>query len=204
MFDPCSTCRKRLAKRAEGALPRYQWAALEEHLSKCPACRRIDEADRALHLALSMRMTSTPTFNYERAQQFDDRVVHMLVQSSGPRWRDWLELLRHRVKDVFSSAASHFASQLVVGAVSAAALMIVSLSFTTRAGHGHISHVARHQDTVASAQVFSFRSGPPVPLEALLNNPAPVAAKLWSRPDTAEKRTASASKPVQGPTDASL
>lgn len=204
MFDPCSTCRKRLAKRAEGALPRYQWAALEEHLSKCPACRRIDEADRALHLALSMRMTSAPPFNYERAQQFDDRVVHMLVQSSGPRWRDWLELLRHRVKDVFSSAASHFASQIVVGAVSTAALIIVSLSFTTKAGNRHFNHTALRTNTFASTQVFSLRSGPPVPLEALLNNPAPVAAKLWSRPDSVEKQTAIAVKPLRGSTDASL
>jgi len=204
MFDPCSTCRKRLAKRAEGALPRYQWAGLEEHLSKCPACRRIDEADRAIHLALSMRMTSTPAFNYQRAQEFDDRVVHMLVQSRRPRWREWLELLRLRVKDAFSNAASHFASQLVFGAVSAAALMIVSLSFTTKAGTKHLNHTARHSGTVASAHMFNLHSGPPVPLEALLNNPVPVAAKLWSQPDSAEKHTASTSKPLHNSTDASL
>jgi len=185
MFNSCAACRRRLALRAEGSLPRSQWGRLEAHLSKCAGCRRIDEADRALHLTLSRSLILSTRLTRDAANAFDDRVLNIVLNQQRSLWRCWLDQLADRFRLFRSSVPAVFISQVAGGALAAAAITTTCLTITVQ------PHAARHdiqhyQRPELSANL-SWLNGPPVPLEALMDSPSPRAAMLWTPPTTTAK-----------------
>ena len=183
MFDGCAACRKRLARRSEGTLPRSQWGRLESHLSRCPACRRIDEADRALHLMLS-NARGAARMSYDAASAFDDRVVRLALNERSPLWRAWLESILDQIRVLIASAPALFLGQVAGGAIAAAAITASCLLATLRppvpTHYGSIHEPNRDPQAVTAA--YNWLNAPPVPLESLLDSPAPRAAMLWTHP----------------------
>ena len=200
MFDSCSTCRRRLAKRAEGNLPRYQWAALEAHLNRCPTCRRIDEADRCLHMALSMRMMSSARLNHERAAAFDDRVLNLVTNQPRSPWRGFKDRLIARLRYLRMGAAGMFMTQVAGGALVAASITAAAMLLAMPQYGAPVHLGAEHGASAHSRQASNTRwvTGPPVPMETLLNSPTPRAALLWTEPASGEHATASTSKSESG------
>ncbi len=180
MFSSCSMCRRRLARRAEGTLSRMHWASLEAHLSRCAECRRIDEADRAMHLMLSRSRTVSSRMTMDAASAFDDRVLDLVLNEPVSLWRRWLDELKDRLRQACSSARFLFIGQVAGGALAAA---VITTSCIVVAQHPYAAH---HGDRVNNRPEVTanqrWLNGPPVPLEALLDSPSPRAAMLWTRP----------------------
>lgn len=183
MFDACSVCRRRLARRAEGSLPRSQWARLEAHLSRCAYCRRIDEADRCLHMALSRSILSRSPMSRDAASAFDDRVLNMVLNQPQSLWRRLLNGLLDRFRLDRYGFPSSFLGQLVGGAFVAASVTGSCLMFALQPSPAHGGTHPPHRQ--AQSVKLSWMHGPPVPLEALMETPSPRAAILWSHPSTA-------------------
>lgn len=189
MFDACSACRRRLAKRSEGNLPRSQWARLEAHLCRCRACRRIDEADRALHMALSITMMAGPASRMSRdaAEAFDDRVLNMVLNQHRSLLSIWLEELVERLRRIKRSFESVYLTQFAGGAFAAAAVTAACL-FVAMRPHVNPAHTGRTGSADTSV-TMSFLNGPPVPLENLLDTASPRTALLWTRPARTTRRS---------------
>ena len=189
MFDPCIACRRRLAKRAEGKLPRSQWARLEAHLSQCASCRRIDEADRALHMALSMGMMSTERISYDAAEAFDSRVIAMA--RSRPE-QGWLARFIGWLLAGARGSAMLF-TQIAGGALVAATVTAACLWFAVQPR----PVMVKSSVVVSTHQTRNERwlHGPPAPLESLMDTPAPRAALLWTAPSHEDREAASTAKP---------
>ncbi len=185
MFSACSVCRRRLAKRAEGVLPRTQWARLEVHLSGCRSCRRIDEADRAMHMILSRAhvLTRPAHLAYEAADAFDDRVLNLVLNQPRSWWQDWFDDVRLRFRIWKRNASSAFLTQAVGGALIAAAVTAACLIVAMRPALLHSTTYSTYNSTAINQPILSSNAplGPAVPLEALLNASAPRAAILWDR-----------------------
>jgi hypothetical protein len=187
MFNSCAACRRRLARRAEGSLPRSQWAALEAHLTQCANCRRIDEVDRAMHLMLSRSQTTYGRMTSDAASAFDDRVLNQLLNQPKSLWRQLLEDLMDRLRLAQSSVAAMFIGQVAGGAIAAAAITTCGLLVAIQP-HAIRKDVQVHNRPELSANE-RWLTGPPVPLEALLDSPSPRAAMLWTLPSREAKVT---------------
>lgn len=185
MFDTCRACRRRLARRAEGTLPRNQWARLEAHLFRCATCRRVDEADRALHMALSTSYLHYSACNRTTPDAFDDRVLNLVLNHPIPFWRVLLDSVFDKLAFFRNSVMNSVVSQMASGAIVAASITASCLMYTLHPTNTYKtpSHsVSRHQSLAVR-----WLSGPPVPIEALLDTPHPSEALLWTRPATDAK-----------------
>jgi anti-sigma factor RsiW len=176
MFNSCRRWRQKLSQHADGTLPPAQWNALEKHLARCPHCRCVEEADRALSDVLGLH---TGMLDNHAARVFDDRVLAALRDTGAtaptrgvslPDFRQWIRTCR-------AALPNSFLTQVAGGGLVAASVTMLCLLSSLHAR----SPVAPRSDHPASMAAMSvMRNEPPVPLESLLRSPAPRAALLWS------------------------
>lgn len=181
MFDRCRAWRSLLTRRAEGVLSPSERALLQDHVTKCAACRRTEEADDALR---DLCFAQDAGIAAGGARAFDDRVVTELrsLPLADPRkgWRD-------RVRACSASLSFEFCMQLAGGGLAAAAItafVLVSALNPVRTAPSLSAYEIR---TMSAAE----RNEPPVPLESLFQSQTPRAAMLWAAPGRSPRRTLS-------------
>lgn len=192
-LDGCARWQSLLTRRADGKIAATQWGLLQDHLANCSRCQTAAQADDALHTVLGLR---EHTYTTDTAHAFDERVLSTL--SLAPRPRPAFAGLRTRISkaaNVHRQAISFdFVAQLGGGAVAAAGLTCFVL---ISALHSQSSRSLTGASADRLARQSLQRSALPVPLEALLNNPSPRAAMLWTTP--ARTSASRAHKPVYSP-----
>jgi hypothetical protein len=196
VFDTCKACRRRLALRSEGRLPRSQWSRLEAHLAQCRDCRRIDEADRALHLALSRSHYSYFSMTRDRAEAFDDRVMNMVLNERQSLLSRLLESLADRWRILRRALADSMASQVAAGAVVAAAGAACFLAISAHPGRLSYTHTPNYKQ----ASLTRFLTSPPIPVSSLGSSDSPRQAILWAPPADNSRPTFTAPSTSTAPT----
>ncbi len=184
MFNRCWRWRGLLSRRADSVLTSRQWGRLQDHLASCPHCRRLVEADDALHSVLGV---NPAPLSPERARKFDERVLVALAGSSGSYLpvspMAYFRVLRLRIMAGLKDLPLSFLGQMGGGALVAGCLtsffLLPALHSGSGAGGRNGTGMGRKADVTGNGE----QSRIPVPLASLLNNPAPRAASLWSMPD---------------------
>ena len=173
MFDRCRAWRAMLTRRAEGVLSPSERALLENHLTKCAPCRKIQAADEALN-GLCFARHAGVAAGSERA--FDDRVVTELralplADASPMGWRETLRACS-------AGVSFEFCLQLAGGGLAAAAITAFALVSALNPVPTAKNLSAYEIRSLSAAE----RNEPPVPLEALFQASTPRAAMLWAAP----------------------
>lgn len=174
MFDRCRVWRSLLTRRTEGVLSPTERALLDNHLTKCAACRKAQDADDALQATCFAQDSGLATSGTGTA--FDDRVIMELralpLVEPGPQ--GW----RARVRACSERLSFEFCMQLAGGGLAAASITaFVLISALNPAS------TSRNLSPYELGSVSSVgRTEPPVPLESLFQSPTPRAAMLWAAP----------------------
>jgi anti-sigma factor RsiW len=183
MFDRCRAWRILITRRAEGLLSASERALLNEHIDKCAACRKVQAADEALAFNYFVPDAAMPPCG---ARQFDDAVVTTLralpLRATPPvGWRE-------RVRACSTSVSFEFCMQLAGGALAAAAVTAFAIVSALNPVPSSRTVSAFESRSITALE----RNEPPVPLESLLQSPAPRAAMLWAPPGRSPRRTPAA------------
>jgi hypothetical protein len=183
MFDRCRGWRYLMTRRAEGSLSVSERALLNEHIDKCAACRKAQAADEAL---LSIYIPADAGMPPGGARLFDDSVVTTLrsLPPVATPTMEWME----RVRACSTSLSFEFCVQLAGGALAAAAVTAFAIVSALNPVPSSGALSAFESRSMKSMD----RNEPPVPLESLLQSPAPRAAMLWAPPGRSPRRPAAA------------
>jgi hypothetical protein len=178
MFDRCRAWRSLLTRRAEGMLSPAERALLDDHVSKCKACQKIEAADSALQSICFSRDGGLAA----GGRAFDDRVVAELRSFPLVEHRD--RGLGAVVQACSSRLSFEFCLQLAGGGLAAAAITAFVLVSALNPVQSVKSLSAYEVRSMSSAE----QNEPPVPLESLFQSPAPRAAMLWAAPGRSPRR----------------
>lgn len=173
MFDRCRAWRALLTRRAEGVLSPSERALLDDHITKCAACRRAQEADDALQ---DLCFAHDAGLAAGSGRAFDDRVVTKL--RALPLWDAPPTGWRERVRVCSASISFEFCMQLAGGGLAAASVTAFVLVSALNPAPSAKSLSAYEIRSLSAAE----RNEPPVPLESLFQASAPRAAMLWAAP----------------------
>ncbi len=174
MSDRCLGWRMLLSRRTDGDLSRYEWEALDDHMAGCRDCREAAQSDRMLHLALTREDFA---IDQDRSRRLDD---HILLALGLPERLTLGQRFVRGMRELWArweAIPNLYLTQIAAGTLAAASLTAVFL----------LTALHPIEDTTRSAReihrISAARSNePPVPLESLLNRPAPRAAFLWTIP----------------------
>ena len=166
MSETCTEWQQKLSDDADGILPPEQHGALQHHLALCAECRKAQEADRVLGDVLG---THTGLLDGRRAQAFDDGIVGR-VRLFRP---SLLVRIERHLRARWEALPLEFLQQMLGGTLAAASVTVICL------------FAAMHPKSLeakSDAPAGSVRNEPPVPLESLLRDSSPRAARLWTSP----------------------
>jgi hypothetical protein len=174
MFDRCRVWRSLLTRRTEGVLSPTERALLDNHLTKCAACRKAQDADEALQAICFAHDAGLAVSSSGTA--FDDRVITKLrtLPLVEPKPQGW----RARVRACSETLSFEFCMQLAGGGLAAASITAFVLISALNP-----APTSRNPSPYELGSVSSVgRTEPPVPLESLFQSPTPRAAMLWAAP----------------------
>lgn len=192
MFDPCSRWRRLLALRSDNLLASNELGRLNDHLERCVSCREIAEADDALHVVVGYWHTENP-MSEEQAENFDDAVLATLTQGAGALpvpvrsgfgvaalWKRLTAPIHHLSLSSFTRIFAQIGGGAVLAASITAIFLMPALHYGTasRAAQSSATHAVSGEEM----------NTVPVSMDALLNDPSPITARLWSAPMQGNRR----------------
>src|SRR5579871_6610659 len=168
MFDRCRRWRRLQARRDAGSLPLAQWGALESHLTNCPRCQAVEEADQELKQGLLQY-----TGMLDSPEAFDNRILTALRSSPEVPVPALLTRWGQALANCWRALPFGFLTQVAGGALVAAAVTALCLMSALRPS----TQAPTAETTVSYHAAFAMENNePPVPLDSLLQHPAPRAA----------------------------